>query len=129
LSLWCVFFLNILCLTHTFLPELLQHWQIYLNWNARLFQEMYTAFLTGRTDKDPSPGWYKGEIWFFDNYVIPLAKKLKTCGVFGVTSDEYLNYALNNRAHWKANGELFVEELKEKCSNLADARGARVIVL
>lgn len=29
--------------------------------------------------------------------VIPLARKLETCGVFGVSSDEYLNYALNNR--------------------------------
>jgi hypothetical protein len=29
----------------------------------------------------------------FDNYVIPLARKLKECNVFGVSSDEYLNYA------------------------------------
>jgi len=30
-------------------------------------------------------------------YIIPLAKKLKDCGVFGVSSDEYLNYAEKNR--------------------------------
>lgn len=73
---------------------------------------MYSAFKEGRSDKDPSEGWYKGELWFFgelllwcwwnlslraldtsrmslslpivfvplDNYVIPLAKKLKECG-------------------------------------------------
>lgn len=40
-----------------------------------------------------------GELGFFDNYVIPLAKKLKECGVFGVSSDEYLNYALENRRY------------------------------
>jgi len=40
---------------------------------------------------------YKGEIGFFDFYIIPLAKKLKECGVFGVSSDEYLNYATKNR--------------------------------
>lgn len=47
---------------------------------------------------DPSTFWYKGELGFFDNYIIPLAKKLKDCNVFGVSSDEYLNYALQNRA-------------------------------
>jgi hypothetical protein len=36
---------------------------------------------------------------------IPLAKKLKECGVFGVSSDEYLNYAMQNRAEWATRGE------------------------
>ena len=94
----------------------MQHWQVYLKWNEHFFEEQYTAFLQGRsTGKDPSKGWYSGELWFFDNYVvsfalividiaclapsphlllsppllqIPLAKKLKDCGVFGVSSDE-----------------------------------------
>jgi len=40
-------------------------------------------------------GWDKGEIgFFFAFYIIPLAKKLKVCGDFGVTSDEYLNGAM-----------------------------------
>ena len=41
-------------------------------------------------NSDPASFWYQGEIGFFDNYIIPLAKKLKDCGVFGVSSDEYL---------------------------------------
>ena len=45
-----------------------------------------------------------------DNYVIPLAKKLKECGVFGVSSDEYLNYALENRREWSIKGEEVVAE-------------------
>jgi 3'5'-cyclic nucleotide phosphodiesterase len=72
----------------------MQHWHVYCKWNEMLFHEMYHAFKDGRSDKDPSEFWYKGEIGFFDFYIIPLAKKLKDCGVFGVSSDEYLNYAV-----------------------------------
>ena len=46
-------------------------------------------------------------------YVIPLAKKLKECGVFGVSSDEYLNYAQRNRQEWEAKGREVVGELIE----------------
>lgn len=75
---------------------------------------MYTAYAEGRTQKDPSEGWYGGEIWFFDNYVIPLATKLKKCGVFGFSSEEYLNYATQNRMEWEAKGQEVVETMKEK---------------
>jgi hypothetical protein len=54
---------------------------------------MYFAFVNGRMLIDPSNFWYQGELSFFDNYVIPLAMKLKECNVFGVSGDEYLNYA------------------------------------
>jgi hypothetical protein len=91
----------------------MQHWHIYRKWNARLFEEMYKAYVDGRAEKDPSEFWYKGEIGFLDFYVIPLAKKLKDCGVFGVSSDEYLQYALNNRREWEQKGESVVVELIE----------------
>ena len=48
-------------------------------------------------DKNPLEFWHQGEIGFFDFYIIPLAKKLRDCGVFGVSCDEYLNYAMKNR--------------------------------
>jgi hypothetical protein len=51
---------------------------------------------------------------FFDHYIIPLANKLKECGVFGVSSDEYLTYAKQNREEWAAKGPALVEELKEQ---------------
>ena len=82
---------------------------------------MYDAYLNGRADKDPSLGWYDGELWFFDNYVIPLARKLEECGVFGASSDEYLNYALQNRREWAAKGRDKVEDFKRRV-------GARVEV-
>mmetsp|Transcript_21372 Transcript_21372/g.50809 ORF Transcript_21372/g.50809 Transcript_21372/m.50809 type:complete len:1202 (-) Transcript_21372:132-3737(-) len=89
----------------------MQHWNVYLKWNGRLFQEMYKAYKDGRTQKDPIEFWYKGEIGFFDFYIIPLAKKLKNCGVFGVSSDEYLQYAISNRDEWERKGKSVVEKL------------------
>ena len=91
----------------------MQHWHIYRKWNARFFEECYDAYCQGRSDKDPSEAWYQGELGFFDFYILPLAKKLKDCGVFGVSSDEYLNYALNNRKQWEGSGRQVVEEMVE----------------
>ena len=92
----------------------MQHWHVYQKWNERLFLEMFTAYKKGRSPKNPVDGWYQGELGFFDNYIIPLAKKLKDCGVFGVSSDEYLNYALDNRREWEVKGELVVQEMIQK---------------
>ena len=99
----------------------MQHWHIYRKWNAKLFEEMYKAFKEGRAEKDPAVFWYKGEIGFFDFYIIPLAKKLKECGVFGVSSKEYLNYAERNRKEWEARGQEVVGELVENVKRLYDS--------
>ena len=87
----------------------MQHWHVYLKWNQRFFNECYEAFVNGRSDTDPSKGWYKGELGFFDFYIIPLAKKLKECQVFGVASDEYLQYAEANRREWEEKGANLVQ--------------------
>eukprot|EP00980_Cylindrotheca_fusiformis_P012124 scaffold2929_cov107-Cylindrotheca_fusiformis.AAC.3 len=92
----------------------MQHWQIYRKWNEKFFMECYSAYKEGRADSDPSKNWYKGEIGFFDFYVIPLAKKLQNCGVFGVSSDEYLNYATSNRDEWVREGEGMVQQYLAK---------------
>jgi class 3 adenylate cyclase len=91
----------------------MQHWHIYRKWNARLFEEMYTAYLQGRAEKNPADFWYQGELGFFDFYIIPLAMKLRSCGVFGVSSDEYLNYARQNRQEWERKGRQVVAEVVE----------------
>jgi hypothetical protein len=91
--------------------HMMQHWHIYRKWNARLFEEMYRAYVEGRAEKDPSEFWYEGEIGFFDFYIIPLAKKLKDCGVFGVSSYEYLNYAEKNRREWISRGQEMVADM------------------
>jgi hypothetical protein len=60
----------------------------------RLFEEMYSAIaqeglkLAHRRDG--------GELCFFYNHIIPLARTFEECGMFGVSSDEYLNYALES---------------------------------
>eukprot|EP00980_Cylindrotheca_fusiformis_P023702 scaffold10816_cov85-Cylindrotheca_fusiformis.AAC.1 len=95
----------------------MQHWHIYKAWNEKFFMECYGAYKAGRADSDPSENWYKGEIGFFDFYVIPLARKLDSCGVFGVSSDEYLNYARSNREEWVREGEAMVKAFVAKFNN------------
>ena len=94
----------------------MQHWHVYRKWNERFFLECYQAYKDGRAEKNPADGWYEGEIGFFDYYIIPLAKKLKDCGVFGVSSDEYLNYATRNRQEWESRGQEIVSEMMEMVS-------------
>ena len=89
----------------------MQHWHIYRKWNERFFEECYDNWIKGRSDTNPAENWYRGELGFFDFYIIPLAKKLKDCGVFGVSSDEYLNYAEKNRAEWEERGQEVVNEM------------------
>jgi 3'5'-cyclic nucleotide phosphodiesterase len=95
----------------------MQHFTIYQKWNQNLLTEMYDAYLVGRTSKNPLEGWYEGELWFFDNYVIPLAQKLRECGVFGVSCDEFLDYAKDNRAEWEAKGEDIVRNVMDKLAS------------
>lgn len=96
----------------------MQHWHIYRKWNKRLFQEMTVAFRAGRMGVDPATFWYNGELGFFDNYIIPLAKKLKDCKVFGVDSDQCLVYALKNREEWEERGEAVLAEMIEEFQHL-----------
>jgi hypothetical protein len=88
----------------------MQAWPIYRQWNGKLFAEMYKAHREGRGG-DPTSFWYKGEIGFFDGYVIPLAKQLKACEIFGSLADECLNFAQSNREQWVKHGHEAVQEL------------------
>ena len=92
----------------------MQHWHIYIKWNEKFYEENVRAYKAGRLEKHPAQYWYKGEIAFFDFYIIPLAKKLKECGVFGVSSDEYLQYAMENRNEWELKGRGIVEAFDAK---------------
>ena len=92
----------------------MQHWHVYRKWNERFFLECYEAYRSGRAERNPADYWYKGELGFFDFYIIPLAKKLKDCGVFGVSSDEYYNYAMSNREQWECFGEEIVAMMAQR---------------
>ena len=78
---------------------------------------MTNAFKAGRMSKDPAEFWYQGEMSCFDSFIIPLAKKINDCGVFGVSSDELLKYAKENRRQWELKGEDVVADLKAKFSS------------
>ena len=80
---------------------------------------MYAAYKAGRSDTDPSLNWYNGELGFFDFYLIPLAKKLEECGVFGVSSDEYFAYATANRREWELKGRDVVKGYVEEATRTA----------
>jgi class 3 adenylate cyclase len=89
----------------------MQHWHIYRRWNERLFHEMHNAFQSQEVSVDPSTNWYIGELGFFDYYLIPLAMKLKECGVFGASGYEYISYVLKNKKEWERKGRQVVQEM------------------
>jgi hypothetical protein len=95
----------------------MQHWHVYRKWNEHLFHETYLAYTEGRMSSDPSTFWYEGGLRFFDSYIIPLANKLRDIGVFGVSSDEYLIYALSNRQEWEQKGQETVAEMMKNYSS------------
>jgi hypothetical protein len=87
----------------------MQHWHVYCKWNERLFREMYKLYQQGRIAKDPSVTWFEGEIKFLESIVIPLAKRLDDCQVFGVSSTENMDNAQKNLLQWKQTGHMVVE--------------------
>ncbi|CAB9508590.1 Receptor-type guanylate cyclase gcy [Seminavis robusta] len=105
----------------------MQHWEIYREWNEKLFMEMYAAHRNGRASKDPSDFWYEGELGFFDFYVVPLSKKLNECGVFGISCDENLSYASSNRDLWVKRGKQATEEMRKKAEALWGNSGSSKI--
>jgi len=101
----------------------MQDWDLYRQWNENLFLEMYQAFFDGRSKTDPTSGWYSGELWFFDNWIIPLATNLKACGVLNIVSEQLVKQAKSNRARWETEGkeicEAMFESAKAKVNSLS----------
>lgn len=92
----------------------LQHWQLFQKWSERHFFELYSAFKEGRIEADPSVFWYKSEMMFFDEHVIPLCKKMQKCGVFGPSANEFLAFATTNRDLWSSKGADLVKSFVNK---------------
>lgn len=88
-----------------------QNWHLYTKWNERHFSEMYKVYQDQRLAQDPTIFWYKSELLFFDEHVIPLANQVKECACFGTTADEYLSWALSNRQQWAAKGNELVASI------------------
>lgn len=92
----------------------LGHWHLYSKWNERHFLEMYGAFEKGRLSQDPSVYWYKSEIMFLEQHVIPLCQKMQETGVFGASAEEALAFAISNRDQWSAKGGNMVASMMAK---------------
>lgn len=90
----------------------MQPFDVYREWNERLFREMSVAYREGRSETDPSDGWYRGEMFFYDKHIIPLAQRLQESGMFGAAADAMLNNALNNRNTWCERGQQILREMQ-----------------
>ena len=91
----------------------MQSWELFVLWNKRLFEELYEAYKSGRSDTDPSDGWYENQVGFYSMYVIPLAEKMKKCGVFGQedVSGEWVKNAIEIRDRWRREGEEITRDM------------------
>jgi len=90
----------------------MQHWQVYRKWNLRLFEEMYQGFVDGRTSSDPSDFWFEGELQFYNNYTLPLVRRLRQSGAFVTAStDSHQDYAEQNKRQWENKGKDIVAEM------------------
>jgi hypothetical protein len=92
----------------------MQHFQVHNKWNERLFLEAFKAYRSGRAEQNPAETWYEDHLKRFDEIILPMAGKIKECGIFGTTSDEMMDFAAKNRYLWKENGRGLVKEMAEK---------------
>jgi 3'5'-cyclic nucleotide phosphodiesterase len=86
----------------------MQRWTIYQKWSQRLFCELYEAYRSGQSDDNPADGWYLGELCFFDEYVLPLAKNLNVNDAFDASCHEFVSNAIENRNEWEKKGKELV---------------------
>jgi 3'5'-cyclic nucleotide phosphodiesterase len=93
----------------------MQHWDVYQKWNQCSLEETYVAYQSGHGTTNPTDTWYDDELSFFDHYVIPLAKRIKSCEMFDDHfSDELLVYATKNRRQWEKNGQKIIQQFRDK---------------
>ncbi|CAB9512395.1 natriuretic peptide receptor 2 [Seminavis robusta] len=93
----------------------LQHWDVYLDWQERLFREKNLAFDAGVcTGSNPVETWYEDELAFLGKHAVPLAKRLAEAKVFGASSSECLNHALNNQKRWSNQGKQLVKDMYDR---------------
>ena len=98
--------MNLADVAHT-----MQSFNTFVKWNRRLFRELHAARSAGRLPFDPSARWYENQIGFFNHYILPLAGKMKSCGVLGTTGDIFQLFAAENLKRWKEEGRAISEEI------------------
>ncbi|KAL3933276.1 MAG: hypothetical protein SGBAC_010469 [Bacillariaceae sp.] len=91
-----------------------QAWDIFLEWNERQFWEAYLAFFDQRSSKDPSESWYKDQLKYFDNCVLPLTETGTEAGIWDILSDQLFQQATRNRLKWELEGQGICDSLIQK---------------
>ena len=93
----------------------MQSWPVFLKWNEKLYNELWVANKEKR-GPDCLDQWFQGQISFFDNYIFPLAERLKQCGVFGELGSLFYENACSNRTRWMNEGNVLCREMHENAS-------------
>lgn len=90
----------------------IQHWLVFKKWNELKFQEEYDAWMAGRSPRDPAETWFSKVLEYFEDHIIPLAKRLQSFKVLG--GDEHLFFAQNNKEEWHLKGRDMVKDMKAR---------------
>jgi class 3 adenylate cyclase len=93
-----------------------QSYRTYTKWNERLFEEALKAYHAGSSEVNPALNWYKSELNYFDNLLMPSLSRLTDTGVFGGSGELYLTQASDNRNAWKSGGEAMVQDMVDRFS-------------
>lgn len=110
----------------------MQDWGLFLKFNFRYYKELMDCHRNGYMS-DPTPDWAKGQVGFFTNYVIPLAKRVETICGSDVASLKFSENANYNMEMWQNTGELIKDifldgylqeeseaEVLKKCAGISD---------
>ena len=90
---------------------LMQSYDNLLKWSSRLFREQKASALEARGD-DPEASWFEGQLVFMDVYVLPLAKNLRSSGIFDdETGSLFAQCVQDNRARWLIEGRRKTDDL------------------
>lgn len=91
----------------------MQSWPVFKKWNEKLYNELWVANKEKR-GPDCLGQWFEGQISFFDNYIFPLAERLKQCDVFGQDGSIFYENACKNRKQWMDEGLPLCQEMYKK---------------
>jgi atrial natriuretic peptide receptor A len=81
----------------------MQNWKTFTKWNFRLYKEILDCH-SKKLCPNPHSGWSKGEIGFFQFYIIPLAKRLDALVPKG-DENTFAELAEKNLELWKLHGD------------------------
>lgn len=82
----------------------MQNWETLIEWSGRLYAEQEMAHLINR-GRDPTATWFDNQLRVIQEYVLPLATRLRDIGVFGNTNGSNFACAVAlNMDQWLVDG-------------------------